>query len=95
MIKAARVRSGADIQALSAFHTDFRLLDSHASDKPGGTGQTFAWELAAGLGNDVPIILSGGLDPDNVAEAIERVRPFAVDSASGIHSSRIQRMYWM
>ena len=46
VIKAARVRSGADIQALSPFHTDFHLLDSYAAGQPGGTGETFAWELA-------------------------------------------------
>ena len=46
VIKAARVRSGADIQALSAFHTDFHLLDSYRKGVPGGTGETFAWELA-------------------------------------------------
>ena len=46
MIKAARVRSGADIQAIEAFHTDFHLLDSFVSGTRGGTGETFAWDLA-------------------------------------------------
>ncbi len=72
VIKAARVRSGADIQALSAFHTDFHLLDSYRKGVPGGTGETFAWDLARSHPRDVPVILSGGLTPDNVADAIAR-----------------------
>ena len=87
VIKAARVRSGADIQALAPFHTDFHLLDSYAPDAPGGTGETFAWELARGHLGSVPVILSGGLNADNVAEAIAVVGPYAVDVASGTELS--------
>jgi phosphoribosylanthranilate isomerase len=87
VIKAARVRSGADIQALTAFHTDFHLLDSYRKGVPGGTGETFAWELARSHPNAVPLILSGGLDPGNVADAIAAVRPYAVDVASGVESA--------
>jgi phosphoribosylanthranilate isomerase len=49
----------------------------------GGTGETFDWKLLAGRRSKVPLILSGGLAPHNVCEAVERVRPFAVDTASG------------
>jgi phosphoribosylanthranilate isomerase len=84
VIKAARVRSRADIQALGPFHTDFHLLDSFAHGVPGGTGQTFSWELARAHGAKVPMILSGGLTAGNVAEAIAAVRPLAVDVASGV-----------
>ena len=87
MIKAGRVRSRADIQALGPFHTDFHLLDSFVSGVRGGSGETFAWELAAAHGASVPVILSGGLNPDNVAEAIATVRPYAVDVASGVELS--------
>ncbi len=87
VIKAARVRSRADIQALAAFHTDFHLLDSYTRGVPGGTGETFAWELVRAHGGDVPLILSGGLTPDNVAEAIAAVRPYAVDVASGVETT--------
>jgi phosphoribosylanthranilate isomerase len=96
VIKAARVHSLADIQALAAYHTDFHLYDSYKAGIPGGTGETFDWELAAGRGRvappkrkgqRVPIILSGGLTPDNVAGAIEVVKPWAVDVASGIESA--------
>jgi phosphoribosylanthranilate isomerase len=88
VIKAARVRSGADIQALSPFHTDYHLLDSYAAGIPGGTGETFAWELARAHRSAVPMILSGGLNASNVADAIASVRPYAVDVASGVEASR-------
>ena len=92
VIKAARVRSRADVQALASFHTDYHLLDSYSAAVPGGTGETFSWELARADGvrprlprnRRIPMILSGGLNPDNVAEAIAAVRPFAVDVASGV-----------
>jgi phosphoribosylanthranilate isomerase len=87
VIKAARVRSRADIQALSAFHTDFHLLDSYAHGIPGGTGETFAWDLARGHSDGVPLILSGGLTPANVGDAIAAVHPYAVDVASGVESA--------
>ena len=87
VIKAARVRSRADVQALAAFHTDYHLLDSYIAGVPGGTGETFSWELARGYGRPahaVPVILSGGLRPDNVADAIAAVHPYAVDVSSGV-----------
>lgn len=86
VIKAARVRSGADIQGLAPFHTDFHLLDSYLAGIPGGTGETFAWELARGH-RGPPLILSGGLRAANVGAAIAAVRPYAVDVASGVESA--------
>lgn len=86
VVKAARVRSGADVQALRPFHVDFHLLDSHTRGRHGGTGETFAWSLARGHRGGVPVILSGGMTPDNVADAIREVRPFAVDVASGVEA---------
>jgi phosphoribosylanthranilate isomerase len=84
--KAARVRSPADLQALEAFHTDYHLLDSYARDLRGGTGAPFDWELARRRRDGAPIIVSGGLTPDNVSHAIEMTRPFAVDVASGVEA---------
>jgi phosphoribosylanthranilate isomerase len=84
VIKAARVKSGADIQALTAFHTDFHLLDSRIPGQWGGTGETFSWDLARAHRGPVPLILSGGLNADNVAQAIATTGPFAVDVASGV-----------
>lgn len=62
------------------------LLDT-AGGRPGGTGTAFDWNLLAGKTWPVPLILAGGLGPENVAEAISRVRPAAVDVASGVESS--------
>jgi phosphoribosylanthranilate isomerase len=83
VVKAARVRSRADVQALARFHTDLHLLDAHREGLRGGTGETFDWGLAAERRSAVPLILSGGLTPDNVAAAIAAVGPYAVDTASG------------
>jgi phosphoribosylanthranilate isomerase len=87
VIKAVRVRSGADVQAVAPFHTDYHLLDSYTAGLPGGTGETFAWEIARAHRGATPVILSGGLNPENVADAIASVRPFAVDVASGVERS--------
>jgi phosphoribosylanthranilate isomerase len=87
VIKAARVRSGADVQALASFHTDYHLLDSYTAGVPGGTGETFSWEIARSHRGRIPVILSGGLNPDNVADAIAAVHPYAVDVASGVELS--------
>jgi phosphoribosylanthranilate isomerase len=87
VIKAARVRSRADIQALAPFHTSYHLLDSHVAGTPGGTGETFAWELARAHDRRLPLILSGGLNAANVSDAIAAVHPFAVDVASGVEAS--------
>ena len=83
VIKAARVRDAAQVQALRAYHTDFHLLDAHSPRAPGGTGESFDWELAQLHPGMPPVILSGGLTPGNVGQAIEAARPFAVDTASG------------
>jgi phosphoribosylanthranilate isomerase len=87
VIKALRVRSGADVQAAETYRTDFHLLDAHTPGIAGGTGESFDWELAAGRRSAVPLILAGGLTPDNVSEAIGIARPFAVDVASGVEAS--------
>jgi phosphoribosylanthranilate isomerase len=87
VIKAIRVRSGADVRAAEAFRTDFHLLDAHRPGTAGGTGESFDWGLLAGRRSRVPLILAGGLNPDNVAAGIALARPYAVDVASGIESS--------
>ncbi len=71
------------VRDLEAFHTDFHLLDAAVPGQQGGTGQTFSWELASAHRGRVPLILAGGLDADNVAEAVRVTTPFAVDTASG------------
>jgi phosphoribosylanthranilate isomerase len=83
VIKAHQVRTGADLRAIEAFHTDLHLLDAHSPGLRGGTGETFDWRLLGDRRSQVPLILSGGLHPGNVADAIAAVHPFAVDTASG------------
>jgi phosphoribosylanthranilate isomerase len=87
VMKAARVRDAAQVKDLRRFHTDFHLLDAYSPRSPGGTGETFSWELARQHGGEPPVVLSGGLDPDNVGEAIAVARPFAVDTASGTEAA--------
>src|SRR5215207_5688557 len=87
IIKAARVGAKADIQAIDAFRrVDFHLLDTRVAGMAGGTGETFDWALTRERRSRVPLILSGGLTPDNVAGAIEAVRPWGVDVASGVEA---------
>jgi len=86
VIKAVRVASGADIQAAARFHSDLLLLDAAVDGAWGGTGETFDWALAAQRHSHLPLILSGGLTPENVADGIAAVRPWAVDVASGVES---------
>jgi phosphoribosylanthranilate isomerase len=87
-IKAFRVQNADSLLPMSAFHTDAFLLDSHVAGKPGGTGETFNWDLAlAAKKFGKPIFLAGGLTPQNVAEALRKVEPFGVDVSSGVEQS--------
>jgi phosphoribosylanthranilate isomerase len=63
------------------------LLDAHAPGQYGGTGQTAPWQLLADYRPPVPVILAGGLTPENVGEAVRLVRPFAVDVAGGVEAA--------
>jgi phosphoribosylanthranilate isomerase len=87
VMKAARVKDAGSIRALASFETDYHLLDAHKAGHLGGTGETFQWDLVKVHGRHVPVVLSGGLTRDNVAEAIAATRPFAVDTASGTEAS--------
>lgn len=87
VIKAAPVALRSDIAAMEAFHTDFHLLDAHQPGMRGGTGTTFDWQLVAQRRTSTPLILSGGLTPENVSEAIEATQPWGVDVASGTEAS--------
>jgi phosphoribosylanthranilate isomerase len=88
VIKAVQVAGAGDLRELERYHVDFHLVDARpmSSDKRdlrGGTGETFDWSLLASKRRTTPLILSGGLTPDNVADAIAQVRPYVVDTASG------------
>lgn len=88
IMKAARVRDAASLQALNAFRqVDFHLVDAYHPDLFGGTGETFDWQLMRARRSKVPLVLSGGLTPDNVADAIRATHPWGVDSASGTEAA--------
>jgi phosphoribosylanthranilate isomerase len=87
VIKAVRVASGADLQQLARFHTEFHLLDAAVGKLRGGSGQAWDWALAARHRSHVPVILSGGLHAGNVAEGIAAVHPWGVDTASGTEAA--------
>lgn len=92
IIKAAQVSGSGDVRDLERFHVDFHLLDARAKaverqGMRGGTGETFDWELVRERRSQVPLILSGGLTDENVAEAVAVVSPFAVDTASGTEAA--------
>ncbi|HET9120235.1 MAG TPA: phosphoribosylanthranilate isomerase [Solirubrobacterales bacterium] len=86
VIKAMRVTSTADVRAAEAFRTDFHLFDAYWHGIHGGTGQRFDWELVAKRRSKVPMILAGGLNVENVAGAIDLVKPYAVDVVSGVEA---------
>jgi phosphoribosylanthranilate isomerase len=87
VIKALRVRSSAEVRAAETYRVDYHLLDAHRYGVPGGTGESFDWNLVAERRSQIPLILAGGLKPANVAEAIEVTHPFAIDVATGVESA--------
>lgn len=88
-LKAIRVKVGVDLLQCAARFSTARalLLDAYVAGVPGGTGAAFDWELIP-KELPLPVILSGGLDPGNIAAAIERVRPYAVDVSSGVEAAK-------
>ena len=83
IIQAFRIRSAADAAAAEASAADLVLLDNGQ-----GTGEGFDWSLVASVGR--PFMLAGGLGPENVAQAIEEVRPWGVDMSSGIETEKFK-----
>ncbi|HWA38604.1 MAG TPA: phosphoribosylanthranilate isomerase [Burkholderiales bacterium] len=90
-IKAARVKGGITPEVLLKYLRSFKhasawLLDSHVAEY-GGVGERFDWSLVPAQ-RERPLVLSGGLEPGNVREAIRRVRPWGVDVSSGVESAK-------
>ena len=87
-LKAFRVRGEEVLAEAASYDREAWLLDSFVAGKPGGTGAKFNWQIAGWavkLGR--PVILAGGLTPDNVVQAVRQVRPFGVDVSSGVELS--------
>jgi phosphoribosylanthranilate isomerase len=94
IIKAVHVTGPEAIAAArqAAADCDAVLLDSRTADRLGGTGRTHDWSISAAIAHELrglgrPVVLAGGLDPDNVAAAIHAVRPYAVDVNSGVENT--------
>jgi phosphoribosylanthranilate isomerase len=88
VIKAKAVGDRGDVQALDAFRdVDYHLIDARVPGLRGGTGQRVEVDLVRARRSPIPLILAGGLSPDNVADAALAVEPFAVDTASGTEAA--------
>ena len=86
VIKAIRVKDIQSLKKLSDYPVSSFLLDTFSEDQYGGTGKVFDWNLAYPAKKYGPIILAGGLTPNNVRQAIQRIRPYGVDVCSGVES---------
>jgi phosphoribosylanthranilate isomerase len=86
VVKAIRVADGNSLAQLASYEVHAFLLDAPSAGY-GGSGRTFDWGLAAEVARELPVLLAGGLAPENVAEAVRTVQPLAVDVASGVESA--------
>ncbi len=86
VLKAIRLAGPQALAQLAAYEVLGFLLDAPTAAY-GGSGTTCDWSLAAAVARELPVVLAGGLGPDNVAEAVRAVRPWAVDVASGVESA--------
>jgi len=87
VIKAFRIRDISSLDTVKEYRVAGILLDAYSPRAYGGTGICFDWEIAGSAGDLCPLILAGGLTPDNIREAVEKVAPYAVDVSSGVESS--------
>jgi len=87
VIKAFRVRAPFSFEDVAPYHVDMALLDAYHPRLEGGTGETFDWSLAAPVAEKTRVMLAGGLTPRNIVQAVETVRPYAVDVSSGVEGS--------
>jgi phosphoribosylanthranilate isomerase len=90
VIKAVRLAGAAEEQGWLRATTPRLLVDAHVPGAYGGSGVVADWDRAAGLARQRPIILAGGLTPDNVAEAVRQVQPWGVDVSSGVETDGLK-----
>ncbi len=84
VIKALRLQGAMESDLFAAYQVSALLLDAYVSDQFGGTGQRCDWSQAAEIAAQHRVILAGGLNPENVAEAVRHVHPYGVDVSSGV-----------
>lgn len=87
-IKAIRVKELSDLEPLRRYRVAAYLLDTFTPDVLGGTGRIFNWDIALDAKQFGKIILAGGLTPENVANAVQWVHPYAVDVSSGVEAEK-------
>jgi len=88
IIKAFRIKDASSIAGVNDYKdVDYYLFDTYVKGMPGGTGRSFNWDILKDGAFKRPVFLAGGLDPKNVAEAVGRVNPYAVDVASGVEEA--------
>lgn len=87
-IKAIRVKELSDLEPLKHYRVSAFLLDTYTPELLGGTGRIFNWDIAVDAKQFGRIILAGGLTPDNVAQAVQWVHPYAVDVSSGVEEDK-------
>jgi len=86
VIKALRVKNAASLLLAEEFNVAGLLLDAWTDEVYGGSGESFDWSILKDFARQRPLILAGGLTPQNVAAAIREVRPYAVDVSSGVEA---------
>jgi phosphoribosylanthranilate isomerase len=87
VIKALRVRDAGSLKAIEGYEADLFLLDAYSKEVRGGTGESFDWELAKALKGCDNILVSGGLTPENVREAVRFFDPYGVDASSSLEDA--------
>lgn len=87
VIKALRIKDAASLEGAARYQVSALLLDAWSDEHYGGTGLSFDWQLARHLTGKRPLILAGGLTPENVVAAVRQVKPYAVDVSSGVEAA--------
>lgn len=90
VVKSISVKNADSLVAINTYQVQAFLFDTFHPEQAGGTGQAFDWSLTTMAQTKAPIILAGGLNPQNVREAIETARPYGVDVSSGVETDGVK-----